>query len=176
MTPDFDPECPACAAMAALDAAHGIPLDVVGACPAEKGWIDLVLTDSRGEPVAGATYEVEASDGSVHTGTLDADGCASVRGIEPGSAVVRFPEYHRDEFESDPAPSCRCVQATWVDIELVDEAGAPVAGAPYEVVLADGEVCEGVLDARGRARVESLVDGPCRVRFPELERGACDLG
>jgi uncharacterized protein (DUF2345 family) len=176
MSPVANPQCPACAAGAAMDACEGMALGAVGACPSDAGWIDIVLTDGDGEPVAGAKYEVEAADGSVHEGTLDEDGCATVRGIDPGTAVVRFPEHHLADFETELPPACRCAQATWVEVELVDEAGKPAAGAPYEVVLADGEVCEGTLDGNGKARVESLVGGPCRVSFPELERGACDLG
>ncbi|MCX4247432.1 MSCRAMM family protein [Paraliomyxa miuraensis] len=171
-----DPSCPACAARQAMDACEEMSLDVVGGCPSKKSWIDLVLSDSDGEPVAGAKYQVEAADGSVHEGTLDGDGCATVRGIEPGTAVVRFPEYHAADFETELPPACRCAQTTWVEVELVDESGRPAAGAPYRVVLADGEVCEGTLDGNGKARVESGVSGPCRVSFPELERGACDLG
>jgi uncharacterized protein (DUF2345 family) len=159
-----------------MDALEGVSLGIVGGCPSKKSWIAIVLTDSKGEPVAGAKYEVEAADGSVHEGVLDGDGCATVRGIEPGPAVVRFPEYHAADFDTEAPPACRCVQTTWVEIELVDDDGRPEAGAAYRVVLADGEVCEGTLDGHGRARVESGVDGPCRISFPELERGACDLG
>ena len=59
-------------------------------------------------------------------------------------------------------------------IELVDANGKPVANARYRVTATDGTVKEGKLDADGKARVEPIPPGLCRVAFPTLDSGAWD--
>ena len=62
---------------------------------------------------------------------------------------------------------------SWIEIDLVDKKGKPVAGEPYRVTLADGEtVAEGTLDEKGHARVEGIEPGTCKVTFPKLEKQA----
>jgi type VI secretion system secreted protein VgrG len=61
----------------------------------------------------------------------------------------------------------------WIEIELVDEAGQPVAGEPYQVTLPDGStVADGTLDEKGRARVDNIDPGSCKVTFPNLDKEA----
>lgn len=59
-------------------------------------------------------------------------------------------------------------ETTWVEIELVDERGEPVAGEAYWVRTASGEAITGRLDPRGRARVNGVEPGTCQVTFPNL--------
>ncbi len=62
---------------------------------------------------------------------------------------------------------------SWIEIELVDKQGKPVAGEPYKVTLPDGEtVAEGTLDEKGQARVDGIEPGSCKVTFPRLEKQA----
>ncbi len=59
---------------------------------------------------------------------------------------------------------------SWIEIELLDEDGEPVAGERYQVSLPDGEtVAEGSLDDKGRARIEGFEPGQCKVTFPNLD-------
>ncbi len=59
----------------------------------------------------------------------------------------------------------------WVEIELVDQKGKPVAGEPYRVTLPDGQtLAEGTLDDKGQARVEALDSGNCKVTFPKRDK------
>ena len=58
---------------------------------------------------------------------------------------------------------------TWVEIELLTEAGKPVPHQRYRVKLPDGLVDEGTLDAKGRARFTRLDPGMCEVSFPDLD-------
>lgn len=66
---------------------------------------------------------------------------------------------------------------TWVGIELVDDSDppAPVPFEAYELELADGSVLTGSLDADGRAKVDRVVRGPTKVRFPALDGSAWKL-
>ncbi|WP_155639798.1 DUF2345 domain-containing protein, partial [Burkholderia cepacia] len=44
------------------------------------------------EPVRNAPYKVQLSDGTIHSGTLDATGFARLEGVEPGKATVDLGE------------------------------------------------------------------------------------
>jgi hypothetical protein len=57
----------------------------------------------------------------------------------------------------------------WIEIELLDDDGEPVAGAQYEVKLTDGSVRRGSLDDKGRARIDDIPPGMCSVYFPEYD-------
>ena len=57
----------------------------------------------------------------------------------------------------------------WIGIELVDPGGAPVAGEPFMLELADGRKITGKLDTLGRVRIEGVAPGDCTVSFPERD-------
>ncbi len=62
---------------------------------------------------------------------------------------------------------------SWIEIELVDQDKKPVAGEPYRVTLPDGEtVAEGTLDDKGRARVDGIDPGTCKVTFPNRDKAS----
>lgn len=67
-----------------------------------------------------------------------------------------------------PAPKPK-TEKTWIEIALVDDAGDPVAGEAYEIVLPDGSKRSGKLDAKGTARVEGIDPGTCKVLFPGFD-------
>lgn len=70
-------------------------------------------------------------------------------------------------------PSHEAVKTHWIEIELVDENGDPVAGEAYEITMPDGSVASGTLDNKGRARHENIpVEGTCKVTFPKLDKDA----
>jgi hypothetical protein len=59
--------------------------------------------------------------------------------------------------------------AHWIEIELIDDNGDPVANEAYEVELPDGSKRTGKVDGKGRARVDGiLAGGTCKVSFPGL--------
>ena len=60
-------------------------------------------------------------------------------------------------------------EASWIDIELIDEEGMPVPGERYRVTDSEGTVKEGTLDANGRAHVTGIAPGPCEITFPRLD-------
>jgi type VI secretion system secreted protein VgrG len=62
---------------------------------------------------------------------------------------------------------------SWIEIELVDDAGGAIPGELYRVTLPDGStVAEGTLDEKGRARVDNIDPGTCKVTFPRLHKDA----
>jgi hypothetical protein len=60
-------------------------------------------------------------------------------------------------------------ELTWVSIELLDQDGAPMAFERFVVIAGNGVTREGRLDVRGRAKVDGLVPGDCKVTFPALD-------
>ena len=59
--------------------------------PVLKTFIEIVLLDQDGNPVAGEVFQLTLPDGRVQNGNLDRAGFARVDGIDPGVCDVRFP-------------------------------------------------------------------------------------
>ncbi len=57
----------------------------------------------------------------------------------------------------------------WVEVELVDGEGRPVAGERYVLTLPDGTEREGKLDEAGLATVKDVQPGKTSILFPDLE-------
>ena len=54
-------------------------------------WIEIMLRDPSGQPIAGEAFTITTKDGvTLKRGTLDARGWARVDDISPGSCYVRF--------------------------------------------------------------------------------------
>lgn len=68
------------------------------ACSSASTWIEVELTDADGNPVAGATYEIELADRSIRRGTLDNKGRVRYEGILPGQCMVHFPDYDSQDW------------------------------------------------------------------------------
>jgi hypothetical protein len=65
---------------------------------------------------------------------------------------------------------------TWIEIELMTPEGAPVPNEPYKLTLPDGSVTYGRLDRDGRARIEKLQPGSCKITFPNRDEEVWDVG
>jgi hypothetical protein len=94
----------------------------------------------------------------------------------PDRAPVSFPAGGSVETPAAPAARRpartsppRVKEKTWVEIELLDDDGVPVASERYTIRVPDGSTREGRLDAGGRARVDNIDPGMCEVSFPDIE-------
>ncbi len=65
----------------------------------KTAWIEIELVGEDDKPIPGEKYEITLPDGSVASGTLDADGLARVEGFEPGQCKVSFPDLDQDAWE-----------------------------------------------------------------------------
>jgi hypothetical protein len=70
-----------------------------------------------------------------------------------------------------PAPAPK-QDTTWIGIALFDddEPPKPVPYARYKIELPGGAVRSGMLDANGRARLDGIDPGNCKVSFPSFDR------
>lgn len=67
---------------------------------------------------------------------------------------------------------------TFVAIQLVDDAdpSRPVPFKRYRIELPDGSTREGLLDQYGRALVDGIDEGECKVSFPDFDAKAWKKG
>ncbi|MBS4032861.1 MAG: hypothetical protein KGZ85_00230 [Ignavibacterium sp.] len=57
----------------------------------------------------------------------------------------------------------------WIEINLLDEFGEPMADVKYVIKISDGSEIEGQLDKNGNAKVEDVKPGPYWIYFPDLD-------
>jgi hypothetical protein len=75
-----------------------------------------------------------------------------------------------------PCPLPREKPSHWIEIELLDARGKPVAGEAYLIKLTDGSIREGNLDNHGRARWDGIEAGICAVWWPNRGSIVADSG
>jgi hypothetical protein len=61
---------------------------------------------------------------------------------------------------------------TWIEVQLIGDDDKPVPYAKYAIALPGGAIKTGTLDENGRARVEDIPAGTCKVSFPDLDQDA----
>lgn len=118
--------------------------------------------------------------GAYNDGPPSADiaGAGGGKHVRHGYDVVYVPE----SSDATPAPLSLAQRggmsqdplriASWIEIELVDEAGQPWPNEPYEITAPDGQVIRGALDSNGLARVNVANPGACRISFCNLDAAA----
>lgn len=60
----------------------------------------------------------------------------------------------------------------FIEIELVDDEGKPVANAAYVIELPDGTQKTGRTDGAGKARITGVDPGTAKVSFPDFDKAA----
>lgn len=88
--------------------------------------------------------------------------------LEPGYDI----NYLTAPATGEPPPAEAEQPESWIEIELVDEAGQPWPGEPFEVTGPDGKVYNGVLDDKGQAHLEVDCPGMYHIRFTNLDMDA----
>jgi type VI secretion system secreted protein VgrG len=72
---------------------------------------------------------------------------------------------------STPAPDTTVSpdKKHWIAIDLVDEEGERVPYEDYRIILPDDTPIEGTLDEKGRAKINGIDSGTCKVSFPNRD-------
>jgi len=63
---------------------------------------------------------------------------------------------------------------SWIEIELKDSFGDPIASERFEITTSDGTVKQGTTDSNGKAKVSGIVPGECQIKFINLDAEAVD--
>ena len=80
----------------------------------------------------------------------------------------------QDEQAAQQQPAA--AETHYIEIELLDDDGKPVANEMYLVELPDGTQRTGVTDGDGRARISGIDPGTAKVSFPNLDKSAYTPG
>jgi type VI secretion system secreted protein VgrG len=68
---------------------------------------------------------------------------------------------------ADTPPRELVEKFAWVEFRLVDPEG-PLSGEEYILTDPNGDTHTGTVDEQGRARIEGIPAGRCKVEFPKL--------
>jgi hypothetical protein len=94
-------------------------------------------------------------------GTFEAAACES-----PQTTPLQDEEAAQAQQATAPAAD----ETHFIEIELKDEDGKPVAGELYFVELPDGSSVSGRTGSDGKARVDGIDPGTAKVSFPDLDQ------
>ncbi|HKC59264.1 MAG TPA: contractile injection system protein, VgrG/Pvc8 family [Myxococcales bacterium] len=67
-----------------------------------------------------------------------------------------------------PPPKSAEDALSWIALEVVDDQGKPIPDLRYEMIAPGGRRITGKLGQDGKARIEAVKKGSCKVQFPEL--------
>ena len=140
---------------------HRSPLPMVVPPPA------LSLAELVAQLAAASAAESAASESSALPSV--AEKISSVVSAVQGAANQAKTELaNAAQLPPLPVPT-RVPQPNWVEIELVDKDGYPLAYEEYVIELSNGKVLEGQLDSAGRIRVDDRDFTFALVSFPKLK-------
>ncbi len=120
---------------------------------------------------AGAAAGALAGASQSGAGTIDLGGRSALSGAAGGPGQSSSGNSGSGNQNSGGSGSNNQTK-TWVEIELLDKQGQPVPNEPYRIELPDGTASEGSTDDRGRARVDGIDPGNCKISFPSLDQSS----
>lgn len=167
--------------------ANNIQLDAASEIELKCGGSSIVLTPG-GVYIVGPTVYINSGSGP-SVGSVSASAYGPATAEDPSAAQSTSPgKDTRYDGPSKPVAAAEAPKEVpghefeeekpkekpthFIEIELVDEAGRPVAGEPFEVTTSDGQVKHGVTDANGRARINGIPAGDNQISFTKLDSDA----
>jgi hypothetical protein len=90
------------------------------------------------------------------------------------AAQTTTPLEDEEAAQQQPAPASE--EKHFIEIELVDDAGKPMADESYLVELPDGTQRTGRTDVNGKARIDGIDPGTAKVSFPDLDKAVYEKG
>ena len=101
---------------------------------------------------------------------------AAAGGGAPAQQPPRSTPLQDEEAAKAAKPPAAVEEEHWIEIELLDDEGKPIANERYFVELPDGSQKSGRTDSQGRARAEGVDPGTAKVSFPDLDKKMYEPG
>ncbi|HHN77114.1 MAG TPA: hypothetical protein ENK11_00365 [Phycisphaerales bacterium] len=113
-------------------------------------------------------------DDACDADTADPGEVAKVKAKQKETQTGKYGSTKAKPFKETPGEEGEEKEKSWIEIELRDQEGEPIAGEQYEILLPDGTIAKGSLDGNGFARVAGFEPGQCKVTFPALDKDATE--
>ena len=133
---------------------------------------NFIKIDDSGVTIVGKMVNINSGGTAEYSGDFSDVLSADAPRAADTTGSGHNTRYSAELIASDGGDAAEKKQTSWIEIELVDELGQPVAGEAYTIKLPDGEQLYGTLDGRGCAHVAVPDPGMCEVSFPALDAAA----
>src|SRR5687767_6564954 len=121
---------------------------------------------------AGTAVEPAAPTAPEEADSADPGEVAEVKARQREQKQGKYGSQKAKPFQKPTKEEIKEKKLVWIEIEMVDEANQPVAGEKYKIELSDGSASEGTLGSDGKARLDGIEPGSCKVSFPDLDAEA----
>jgi type VI secretion system secreted protein VgrG len=96
----------------------------------------------------------------------------NVEQVQAGQLSATPPKYGSQSVKTHTKTEENKDKTHWIEVLLVDDAGAPVSGESVDIKCPDGSVATRCTDEKGLARVDYLDAGSCDITFTNLDKDA----
>ena len=121
---------------------------------------------------AGTAVEPAAPTAPEEADAADPGEVAEVKARQREQKQGKYGSQKGKPFQKPTKEEVKEKKLVWIEIEMVDEAGEPVPGEKYKIETPDGQISEGTLGSDGKARLDGIEPGNCKVSCPELDAEA----
>jgi hypothetical protein len=121
---------------------------------------------------AGSAVAPAAPKEPAEADTADPGEIAEVKARQRENKAGKYGTEKVPMFKPPTKEEIKQKKLVWIEIEMVDEEGAPVSGQAYKIETSDGQVATGTLGSDGKARLDGIEPGSCKVSFPDLDAEA----
>ncbi len=128
--------------------------------------------------VAEGLYVVSCADTWLASiqGTLTESSAAASSAAAAAAAATQTTPLQDEEAAAASSTADQTEETHYIEIELLDDEGKPIADEAYFVELPDGSSKTGRTDARGFARIDGVDPGTAKVTFPDLDKESYNPG
>jgi hypothetical protein len=148
--------------------------DVVQNLVEPSDYIDLVLVDETGTPLANQDYLITLPDGSIRHGSVDSEGQAKVTGITAGLCEISFPNLDAQDWELSLPPEAP-TDLEWLNFTLTQTDDTPMPNTRYALYQGETLIHEGWVASGEAVRIPGLAAGAYELSFLDLDADDWEL-
>ncbi|MGZ8711341.1 MAG: hypothetical protein ACXW28_14060 [Thermoanaerobaculia bacterium] len=140
---------------------------------------DGELLDALAKRIVGeGLYVVSCADTWLASiqGTLTESSAAASSAAAAAAAATPTTPLQDEEAAQAASTADQAEETHYIEVELLDDEGKPIANEAYFVELPDGSSKSGRTDAKGFARIDGVDPGTAKVTFPDLDKKSYNPG